>query len=238
MLGEARRQPRALARRGRARDPVAGRGLYSFKGSGYVRGGLFDRIVLIQGDMSVRFRDRDHRRLGRSPPRARRSSPRLDLFKIPADAGFDPTEPWRLQLLVQRDVAAIERVFTTFDLGYQLPSGYPARVARRRRCRRRWHDAAAERGRADGAVAAHLARQAVEIAGLVRDAGRADGGVLLPGLPHPLEPRHLLVPHGLPDVTLVFLGWYANAQLSVVNLMALAGAARRASAGRPSCWIR
>ena len=30
---------------------VAGRGPYSFKGSGYVRGGLFDRIQLIQGDM-------------------------------------------------------------------------------------------------------------------------------------------------------------------------------------------
>src|SRR5690606_29894993 len=27
---------------------VVGRGIYSFKGSGYVRGGIFDRIVLIQ----------------------------------------------------------------------------------------------------------------------------------------------------------------------------------------------
>ena len=42
---------------------VFGRGLYSFKGSGYVRGGIFDRIVLIQDDVSVRFRDRDHRRI-------------------------------------------------------------------------------------------------------------------------------------------------------------------------------
>ncbi len=36
---------------------LAGRGLYSFKGSGYVRGGIFDRIQLVQGDISVRFRD-------------------------------------------------------------------------------------------------------------------------------------------------------------------------------------
>src|SRR5690606_4843380 len=42
---------------------VMGRGLSSFKVSGYVRGGIFDRIVLIQDDVSVRFRDRDHRRL-------------------------------------------------------------------------------------------------------------------------------------------------------------------------------
>ncbi len=43
---------------------VAGRGHYSFKGSGYVRGGVFDRIQLIQGDVSVRFHDRQHRRVG------------------------------------------------------------------------------------------------------------------------------------------------------------------------------
>ncbi len=43
---------------------IAGRGRYSFKGSGYVRGGIFDRIQFIQGDRSVRFFDRDHRRLG------------------------------------------------------------------------------------------------------------------------------------------------------------------------------
>ncbi|MCB1405351.1 MAG: FMN-binding protein, partial [Rhodobacteraceae bacterium] len=100
---------------------VGGQGLYSFKGSGYVRGGIFDRIVLIQGDISVRFRDRDHRRLGDV---ATEGAPRLtesDIFRIPAESGFDPAEPWRLQLLVQRDVAALERAFTTFDLGYQLP---------------------------------------------------------------------------------------------------------------------
>lgn len=34
---------------------IAGNGLYSFKGSGYVRGGIFDRFQLIQGDISVRF---------------------------------------------------------------------------------------------------------------------------------------------------------------------------------------
>jgi NosR/NirI family nitrous oxide reductase transcriptional regulator len=53
---------------------VGGRSIYSSKGSGYLRGGLFDRIQFIQGDMSVRFRDRDHR--------------------IPADSGFDPAEPY------------------------------------------------------------------------------------------------------------------------------------------------
>ncbi|RUU71021.1 FMN-binding protein, partial [Mesorhizobium sp. M2C.T.Ca.TU.009.01.2.1] len=43
---------------------VAGDGPYSFRGSGYVRGGIFDRIELIQNEGSIRFRDRNYRRLG------------------------------------------------------------------------------------------------------------------------------------------------------------------------------
>ncbi len=42
---------------------IFGAGRWSFKGSGYVRGGIFDRFQLIQGEMSYRFRDRNNRRL-------------------------------------------------------------------------------------------------------------------------------------------------------------------------------
>ena len=130
VLGEAEaRNLRAWLGEGEQAIAVVGRGLYSFKGSGYVRGGIFDRIVLIQDDVSVRFRDRDHRRMG---PIAAEGAPDFaerDLFRIPADAGFDPTRPFRLQLLVQREVAAIEKVFTTFELGYQLPARYLRAVA-------------------------------------------------------------------------------------------------------------
>ena len=37
---------------------IATNGAYSFKGSGYVRGGLFDRFEILQGDNSIRFRRR------------------------------------------------------------------------------------------------------------------------------------------------------------------------------------
>lgn len=103
---------------------VFGRGLYSFKGSGYVRGGIFDRIVLIQDEISVRFRDRMHKRIVSVEAEGAPVFVEADLFKIPADSGFDPAEPFRIQLLVQREVGPIEKVFTTFDLGYQLPAGY------------------------------------------------------------------------------------------------------------------
>ena len=48
----------------------------------------------------------------------------MDLFRIPADSGFDPAEPFRIQLLVSRAVGPVDKVFTTFDLAYQLPARY------------------------------------------------------------------------------------------------------------------
>jgi len=196
---------------------VAGQGAYSFKGSGYVRGGIFDRIQLIQGDSSVRFRDRWHRRLGTI---AADGAPRLsevDLFKIPADAGFDPAEPWRLQLLVQREVGAIERVFSTFDLAYQPPPQYlralpgaavtdvelDERAAQTARWQRIWRD------------------KTVEIAGLLTMLTVLTGVFFFQMFVARSERFVFWFRMSFLTVTLVFVGWYANAQLSVVNLMAL-----------------
>ncbi|WP_149789721.1 NosR/NirI family protein [Lutimaribacter pacificus] len=207
---------------------IAGRGLYSFKGSGYVRGGIFDRIVLIQGDLSVRFRDRMHRRLGDIAPDGAPEFTETDLFKIPADTGFDPTEPFRLQLLVQRDVAAIERVFTTFEMGYQLPDAYlralPAPTP-------------APEASAAQAVAEqeeHAAQSALwkriwqdktaEIVGLSVMLFILTVAFFFQGFLTRSERVTYWFRMSFLTVTLVFLGWYANAQLSVVNLMALFGA--------------
>ena len=111
---------------------VAGLGRYSFKGSGYVRGGIFDRIVLIQGDQSVRFRDRQHKRLGRVAAQGSPHFKEVDLFTMPADAGFDPAEPWRLQLLVQRPTGPTDKIFLTYDLPYAPPDQYLKIEAARR----------------------------------------------------------------------------------------------------------
>lgn len=204
---------------------VAARGLYSFKGSGYVRGGIFDRIVLIQDDISVRFHDKQHRRLGGIAAPGAPAFTETDLFRIPADTGFDPAKPFRLQLLVQRAVGPVEKVFTTFDLGYQLPARYlrpiaPAPVPEAA-------DATATRD--EGAAQADLwkkiwAGSTVDIAVL--------GGMLLiltatfffQGFATRHERGFYWFRMAFLTVTLVYLGWYANAQLSVVNLMALFGA--------------
>ncbi len=100
---------------------IAGSGRYSFKGSGYVRGGIFDRIQLIQGDRSVRFRSKEHKRLGDFEAAGAPHFAETGLFVIPADSGFDPARPWRLQLLVHRAIGPIKKEFLTFDVGYVTP---------------------------------------------------------------------------------------------------------------------
>ncbi len=112
---------------------IAGNGAYSFKGSGYVRGGVFDRIEVIQQEHSFHFTDLDHQRLAdlmaAGSPRFRE----IALFTVPKDAIFDATEPWRLQLMVQRVLSVKEKAFTAFSLNYTLPQDYtkadPAAVA-------------------------------------------------------------------------------------------------------------
>ncbi len=200
---------------------VAARGLYSFKGSGYVRGGLFDRIQLIQGDMSVRFRDRDHRRVGAIAASGAPTLGEMDLFKIPTDAGFDPTEPWRLQLLVQRDVGAIERVYTTFEMGYQLPAAFLTRIAPPAPTPVATDDDA-ERAAKTALWQRIWQDKTPEIAGLLAMLGLLSGAFFFQSYVTRSARFTDWFRIGFLTLTLVFLGWYANAQLSIVNLMALA----------------
>ncbi|MHA1538158.1 MAG: FMN-binding protein, partial [Alphaproteobacteria bacterium] len=97
---------------------IAGNGLYSFKGSGYVRGGIFDRIQLIQGEGSVRFRDKHHKRLGAVEAAGAIKYREVALFRLPVKSGFRADLPWRIQLLVSRPVGPLDKVFQTFDLRY------------------------------------------------------------------------------------------------------------------------
>ncbi|MGB7270285.1 MAG: 4Fe-4S binding protein [Albidovulum sp.] len=207
---------------------VTGRGRYSFKGSGYVRGGIFDRIQLIQGDRSIRFSDKQHRRLGRLATSDGPEFTEIDLFRIPADAGFEPAEPFRLQLLVQRVIGAVDKSFLTFDLEYRLPESYlmpapvvavaadapaivqddPESAAKRALWQRIWRDRTVE----IGILGAMLGVLTLTFFFQFHATANAR--------------RFYWFRIGFLTMSLFFIGWYANAQLSVVNLMALAGSLR------------
>ena len=202
-----------------------GRGKYSFKGSGYVRGGIFDRIHLIQGENTVRFHDKQHRRLGTLAAEGAPDFTELDIFKIPANSGFDPAEPFRIQLLVQRSVGAIDKVFTTFDLGYQTPEDYVEPVAPPA-------PVVAETAKVDAEIAStepdeltHLwkkiwERKSFEVGALLAAIGMLTGAFFFQMQLTRNETAHFWFRIGFLVFTLFFLGWFANAQLSVVNVLA------------------
>ena len=103
---------------------IAANGRYSFKGSGYVRGGIFDRIEVLQGENTIRFRDRNYERLGDLSADGAPRFNEIGLFTVPEGTTLDPAEPWRVQLLVQRAMGAREKAFLTFDADYSLPAKY------------------------------------------------------------------------------------------------------------------
>nr|WP_049774737.1 NosR/NirI family protein [Rhodopseudomonas palustris] len=215
---------------------IAGHGTYSFKGSGYVRGGIFDRIELIQDGNSIRFRDRDHTRLGDLAAEGAPDFPEIGLFLVPSEFGFDPTEPWSLQLLVQRVIGARDKAFLTFDLGYTLPETYIKRVQRAVTVSDMPAPAAAS---APGAAAtaaspSAAAADAAQDEPLWMRIWRGDLvrigilGVALITLTlifffqNQLVRRpavYVWVRRAYLTFILVWLGWYANAQLSVVNVL-------------------
>ncbi len=198
---------------------LSGRGVYSYKGSGYVRGGIFDRIQLVQGDISVRFRDKQNRRLRVVNAEGAPSFTEMDIFKIPADSGFDPTKPFRIQLLVQRAVGPVEKTFLTFDLGYNLPARYLTALAKPQA-------PLGEATQSDSDARSELWKR-------IWQSKKIEIGLLI-GMLTVLTgvfffqfqaTRHARAFYwfrmGFLALTLGFLGFSQNAQLSVVNLMAL-----------------
>ena len=103
---------------------VAGEGVYSFKGSGYVRGGIFDRIELSRMAGRCASATATTRGSATSPPPARRACPRSGCSSSRRISASSRTEPWQLQLLVQRAIGARDKAFLTFELGYRLPEQY------------------------------------------------------------------------------------------------------------------
>lgn len=213
---------------------VAATGRYSFKGSGYVRGGIFDRFELVQNEGSVRFRDRTHKRLGALAAAGAPDLPEIGLFTLPEGAEFEPAEPWRLQLLVQRATAALDKAFITFDLGYQLPEKLlkVEHVAPPASAAAPAAPAPVQAVATDEEVPETPLWQRIWQNRLVDIAILSVAIALLTGIfffqdqlvKHPVLYDRLRF--GFLVFTLVWLGWYATAQISVVNVLTFANALR------------
>ncbi|MFP4609752.1 MAG: transcriptional regulator NosR [Thiohalophilus sp.] len=103
---------------------VMAEGNYSFKGSGYVRGGIFDRINVTQGDQEINFRDLDFDRLEDVYLDGMPELSEKAIFIIRDQYDFDPGEEWNLSLLVRRATGPLDSIFTDFTGSYEIPSKY------------------------------------------------------------------------------------------------------------------
>jgi NosR/NirI family nitrous oxide reductase transcriptional regulator len=96
----------------------------SFKGSGFVRGGIYDRIQLRQERDLFSFRDLDYSNLYGIEAAGAPSFTESGIFIIRAK-GFSASYPWKLVFLANKiDKASGQKTFTSFGADYWLAASY------------------------------------------------------------------------------------------------------------------
>jgi hypothetical protein len=192
---------------------VGGRGLYSFKGTAWRRDGTFDRLQLVQGDRTFRLTAEQHRRVDELAVEGAPELRELALFTLPKDSGFVPEKPWRLELLVEGRGAAGTPAYASFAATYALPTRLikqPAAPAER--TEPLWQQLWQER-----TVDIFVLGAALFVL----------TGILV--FQDTIVRRRRLwwwLRLTFLAFTLLWLGWYAAAQLSVINVLTFAEALR------------
>ena len=184
---------------------VLGNG-YSFKGSGYVRGGIFDRIQILQNEAAFAFRDLDHNRVTDLVIEGAPTFREMSLFIIRQHHEFNPGVDWQFELLVRRQMGAVDSVFTSFKGSYHGLDQYLDRPAiilpepELTLTQQVWQEKKTE------VVILSILMTLLLAALFFQD-------VLVR---HPTFMHNFR--HGFLVVTVVFIGWMWGGQLSVVNV--------------------
>ena len=177
-------------------------------GDEFVLGSIPDRLTVTQGGLAVNARDMAIERRGAAPGLP--DGP-WTILRIAGAAGFDPSAPWTLSAKIVRERGQIfpERIAREFSADYALPAALFIREAAE--AGPSWTDPWRARAIELGVIALALAGLLPVLAhqrGLVADRRR-----------FPLFRLAYLA------FTLLFVGWYAQAQLSIVTLVGLVRAA-------------
>ncbi len=193
---------------------IAGDGLYSIKGTEWARSGVFDRLEIRQGGRTIGLTREGHRNLERLRAPHSPDLREKGVFVIPAASGFDPLSPWRVALLVERPGSGPGAV----ELSYRLPERY--RIG-----------PAAALGAADNAVDSdeplwlRIWRERIgQIIGLAVMLAVLSAVLVFQDFVTADPRRYRIVRLTFLAVTMIWLGWYAGAQLSVVNVLTFAHA--------------
>ncbi len=185
---------------------VASNGPYDFLGTKYFRdaaGRRFDRLRVVQGIQTFGFVQADYHRIGTGRNgEGIRGQQDAGLFALAANSGFDPVEPWRLELVVNGS-AGSGSVTIPFGLDYKIPIAHvlmpdqPTVAA--------WIEAWRD-SRLNVAFLALLLSALTLIFVFQATLSRS-------------RLAHRLVRNGFLAIVVVWLGWTAGAQLSIVNVI-------------------
>ncbi|HSF96347.1 MAG TPA: 4Fe-4S binding protein [Thermohalobaculum sp.] len=187
---------------------VASRGLHSHRGTAWRQTGVFDRIEVIQGARTIALTESDYLRIDKLEAPGAPEFKEMSVFRLAGATGFDPALPFRIEVTASRPAAAGGDVSFRIPLTYHLPRDYLL--------------AAAPVVLPEDAPLWQSAWQA-------RQGSIIGVGVMLAALAalmflqEPFARRPGLWRWGrigYLSVTLVWLGWIAGGQLSVVQVVA------------------
>lgn len=183
---------------------MASNGPYDYHGTNHYwpeHGSRFDRIRIVQDGTNFGFLHTDYQRLLTGAAEGIQAQQDAGLYIMPANSGFDPAKPWRLDLLV--NTLGPNPITVAFPFEYKLPARLvllpeePAVAA----WVEAWHDS-----RLNIAILAALLAVLTAILAFQAQLSRS-------------RRAHRLVRNGYLAVVLVWLGWTAGAQLSIVNVI-------------------
>lgn len=101
---------------------VFSKGKGSFKGSGFARGGLFDRFNLTQQEQVYFFREADYKILTDIKAEGAPSVKEGGIF-IVRDKGFDPAGPFEFHLVLPYRIGG-KKEFRSFKIDYTIPDAF------------------------------------------------------------------------------------------------------------------
>lgn len=198
---------------------VAGTGLYSFKGTDYRRSGFFDRFQIVQADKTYTVKTSDYRRIDElsieGPPKLRDKA----LFILPAATGFDPAKEWRFELIVKGSTPEGRIASAIIPVIYELPEHYRLKSDKTEKTLfgysledMIWVEI--WQGRMVDIIIVLIALTCLTIVLFMQDKITMNRRL------------HSRIRYGFLIFTTVWLGWYAGAQLSVLNVLTFAEALR------------
>src|SRR5262245_54553298 len=190
---------------------LMGKGPYSFAGTKVFETGTFDRIRIEQGSRTFALQ-REPKHYLYLPFVAAKAAPQFNeigLFRIPAEKGIEVLAPWQLVIVVDDGSGAQKR---EFKLSYNLPSRFilpPAEPSAQQSLEAPWRESWRAQARNIVVLCFGLLVLTVLLIAMQRLTRHAR--------------LYQAVRIGFLLFTLVWIGWIAGAQLSIINVFAWLG---------------